>query len=368
MSQICQTTLEINLQNLSHNFQYLSSHLSENTKFMAVVKAFSYGNDPVIIGKKLIELGADYLAVAYDTEAIDLRLAGIEKPILIFHPYPVNFEQIIKHQLTPSIFSEDKLEKFIEVAEKHHQKAYPIHLKLNTGFNRLGFEPENLHFILDKLAQTEAIKIDGIFSHLAASQDLQERNFTLKQLENFKVFSENIIDKLNYNPIRHLCNTSGILNYPEAHFDMVRTGIGLYGYGNSAEADRVLKPITSLKTVISQIHPLEKGDSVGYNRRFIASEKMKTATLPLGYADGIHRHYSNGKTSVIVNGKPAPIIGDICMDMLMINVTDINCQEGSEVIIFGSEQSAEHFAKSAGTISYEVMTNISRRVKRVIIE
>ncbi|HLS29926.1 MAG TPA: alanine racemase [Flavobacteriaceae bacterium] len=368
MSKIRQTTLEINLQSLSHNFQYLSSHLSKNTKLMAVVKAFSYGNNPVVIGKKLIELGADYLAVAYDTEAIDLRLAGIKKPILIFHPYAVNFEKIIEHQLTPSIFSKKKLERFIDVAEKQQQKAYPIHLKLNTGFNRLGFEPENLDFISEKLAQTEAVKVEGIFSHLAASQDPQERDFTLLQLKNFKVLSENIINKLNHNPLRHLCNTSGILNYPEAHFDMVRTGIGLYGYGNAAEIDAQLKPVGSLKTVISQIHHLEEGDSVGYNRRFIASKKMQTATLSLGYADGIHRHYSNGKTAVFVNGKPAPIIGDICMDMFMIDVTNINCEEGTEVTIFGAEQSAEDFAKAAGTISYEVITTIAHRVKRVIIE
>lgn len=367
MSKISETTLEINLDALAHNFRYLREQISDSTKFMGVVKAFAYGNDPAVIARKLEALKADYLAVAYKEEGVQLRQADIKIPILIFHPHPAHFEEIIENKLIPAIFSKQSLEKFIETAEKLKQKDYPIHLKINTGLNRLGFDRADIDFLLEKIKETSAIKIAGIFSHLAASEDFEERNFTLGQIEKFEKVSEKIMAQLAYRPLRHLCNTSGMLNYPQAHFDMVRSGIGLYGYGNSDEADENLKPIASLKTIISQIHAIEKGDSVGYNRKFIAGKKMRTATLSFGYADGMHRNYSNGKTSVLIDGKAAPIIGDVCMDMIMVDVTDINCEEGDEVVIFGKDQSAEKLARAAGTISYELITTISKRVKRVFI-
>lgn len=368
MSKISETTLEISLDALTHNFRYLRGQISDSTRFMGVVKAFAYGNNPEIIAQKLVDLKADYLAVAYKEEGVQLRKAHINIPILIFHPHPAHFEEIIQNRLIPAIFSKQSLEKFIETAEKLQQKDYPIHLKINTGLNRLGFDGEDMDFLLEKIKETSAIKIDGIFSHLAASEDFEERNFTLDQIEKFNEATRKIMSQLSYQPLRHLCNTSGTLNYPQAHFDMVRSGIGLYGYGNSEEIDQKLKPIGSLKTIISQIHSIEKGDSVGYNRKFIADKKMRAATLSFGYADGMHRNYSNGKTSVIINGKAAPIIGDVCMDMIMVDVTDIDCEEGDEVTIFGKEQSAEKLARAAGTISYELITTISKRVKRVFIE
>lgn len=369
MEKIRETTLSIHLKSLDHNYHFLKNQLRPSTQIMGVVKAFAYGNDPVIIGKRLEQLGAAYLGVAYNKEGIVLRKAGIQLPILVFHPHPVHFEETIKYQLTPSIFSKLSLQKFVEAAEKSHQKDYPIHLKINTGLNRLGFDPEDLATLIDRLQDTDTVKVDGIFSHLAASEDENEQDFTQQQIQKFKAYSNQIIETLHYQPKLHLCNTSGILNYPEAHFDMVRTGIGLYGYGNDALFDKQLRPIASLKTIISQIHHIKAGDSVGYNRRFIARQDMKTATLAFGYADGMHRNYSNQQTSVYINNRPAQIIGDVCMDMIMIDITDIDCQEGDEVLIFGSEaHNAAEQAQSAGTISYELLATLSARVKRVFIE
>jgi alanine racemase len=285
---------------------------------------------------------------------------------LVLHPQSVNFDEIIDNCLTPNIYSQYVLDAFIETAKAKKQKDYPIHIKFNTGLNRLGFSENETGELLEKL-KAENIKVEGLFSHLAASEDFGEKDFSLGQLEKFKRISEKIISGLGYRPMLHLCNTSGILNYPEAHFDMVRTGIGLYGFGNSAEEDTNLIPIAELKTIISQIHHLEKGESVGYNRAFIAEKPTKTATLPLGHADGINRIYGKGKGIVSINGKPAPIIGNVCMDMIMVDVTEIECSEGDEVIIFGKKKSAEDFARRAGTISYELITSISQRVNRKIL-
>lgn len=364
MAKTQETILEIDLKALEHNFNYLRSKISGKTKIMGVVKAFAYGSDSVEIAKKLENIGIDFFAVAYTQEGISLRKGGISKPILVLHPQSSNFDEIIQHCLTPSIYSKFVLEHFIASAEAHKQAHYPIHLKLNTGLNRLGFDPDEVNYILTQVKNTSSIKIEGIFSHLAASEDPTEKEFTQYQIETYKKVSDKICTELSYQPIQHLCNTSGIINYPEAHLDMVRTGIGLYGFGNSAEEDKKLTPVASLKTIISQIHHIKKGESVGYNRKFKAEKDTKTATLPLGHADGINRIYGAQKTKVLINGKLAPIIGNVCMDMLMIDISGIDCNEGDEVILFGKEKSAEEFAGNAGTISYELITSISQRVKR----
>lgn len=362
-----ETILEIDLDALAHNYSYLKSLLSAEVKFMAVVKAYAYGNEAGILAKKLSGLGVDYFAVAYTDEGVALREKGIEEPILVLHPQSANFEKIIDHCLEPSIYSRFVLNEFIKTANKKAQKDYPIHLKLNTGLNRLGFAEDGMEFLLDTLQESRSIKVKGIFSHLAASEDWREREFSLQQLDRFRKMTYKIIEALEYKPLLHLCNTTGIINYPEAHFDMVRGGIGLYGFGNDPEIDKNLKPIGTLKTLISQIHHLEKGETVGYNRAFKASEKVKMATLPIGHADGIKRQYGNEKAGVWVNGSYAPIIGNVCMDMLMINITGIDCEEGDEVIIFGGPHHAPSFAKKGNTISYELITGISQRVKRVFI-
>ncbi|MGB7841272.1 MAG: alanine racemase [Salinimicrobium sp.] len=367
MPKARETVLEIDLNALAHNFNYLRSKVDKNVKMMAVVKAFGYGSDVVGIAKKLVELGADYFAVAYTSEGVALRKAGIELPILVLHPQSYNFEELIENCLEPSLYCEFVLRKFIKTAEKLNQKYYPIHIKFNTGLNRLGFAKDETDVVRDLLTGTSSVKAASFFSHLAASEDWREREFTLKQIHSFQKIAIKLFDELGYQPMLHICNTSGVINYPEAAFDMVRTGIGLYGFGNEEGEDQKLKPIGTLKTIISQIHNIKKGDTVGYNRAFIAEKPTKTATLPIGHADGINRQYGNGKAGVMVNGQYAPIIGNVCMDMIMIDISGIDCKEGDEVIIFGGPQHATTFAAKGNTISYELITGISQRVKRILI-
>jgi alanine racemase len=365
-AKIDETVLEIDLNALAHNYHFLISKINPATKMMAVVKAFGYGSDAVEVSKELVALGIDYFAVAYANEGETLRTNNIMSPILVLHSLPGNFDLIIKRCLEPSIYSLKILKEFIAFAQEHQQKDYPIHIKFNTGLNRLGFSENDIEAIIELLSKTKSVKVKSVFSHLAASEDLSEKEFTLTQIEKFTKYSENFIQKLGYQPLRHTLNTSGILNYPEAQFDMVRTGIGLYGFGNDPKFDQYLTPIGSLKTVISQIHEVKKGESLGYNRAFTASEDTKTATLPIGHADGITRIYGNGIGWVTINHKKAPIVGNVCMDMIMVDVTGIDCKEGDEVVFFGKFPSADSIANSANTISYELITAISQRVKRVI--
>ncbi len=368
MPKATETVLEIDLGALKHNFEFLKSKLDSETMFMAVVKAFGYGSDPIEIARHLEKLGVDYLAVAYTSEGIALRNAGIKTPILVLHPLPVHFNEIVEYSLEPNLYNAKVLTAFIEVAEKSNQKSYPVHIKFNTGLNRLGFGKNEIDYVVSILNKTKSVKIRSVFSHLAASEDLNEKKFTLKQINAFKEITLELENKLGYRTLKHQLNTSGILNYSDvAQFDMVRSGIGLYGFGNDPAYDRFLIPISTLKTVISQIHHIEEGESVGYNRGFIASKQTKTATLPIGHADGIGRQYGNRKGFVTIHGKPAYITGNVCMDMIMVDVTGIDCEEGDEVIVFGQNLTAEALAATAGTISYELVTSISQRVKRIFI-
>ena len=367
MGKIGETTLEIDLNALAHNYRYLKSKIAPKTKFLAVIKAFAYGSDMVNIAKKLESLSVDYFAVAYVKEGVLLRDAGIKSPILVLHPQPINFDELIDRCLEPSLYSPNILRQFLEVAKRKKQTDYPVHIKFNTGLNRLGFWEDDIDFIMEQLKDSNELKVVSFFSHLAASEDLKERPFSENQINTFKKISKAFAQKLGYAPIRHMLNTSGILNYPEAQFEMVRSGIGLYGYGNNKNIDAELRPIATLKTIISQIHFIEPHESVGYNRAYISKEKRTTATLPLGHADGIGRQYGNGKAHVLIHGKKAPIIGNVCMDMIMVDITGIDCKEGDEVLVFGVQKSAEAFAAVANTISYEILTAISQRVKRVVL-
>ena len=365
MPKAKETVLEINLTSLEENYHYLKSKLSEETKFMGVVKAFGYGSDAIEIAKNLVELGVNYLAVAYVKEGVVLRDAGIEAPILVLHPQPANFSTLIDRCLEPSLYSPNVFKQFIKVASEKNQTNYPVHLKFNTGLNRLGFWENDVDFIDEKLKESNVIKVASIFSHLAASEDEKEKDFTISQIHNFKILTASLINKIGYSPLLHICNTSGILNYPEAHFDMVRSGIGLYGFGNSEVENKNFQPIATLKSIISQIHQIEKGESVGYNRAYISSSFQNTATIPIGHADGISRAYGNGIGWVTIQGKKAPIIGNVCMDMIMVNITEIDCKEGDEVIIFGALSTAEKLSASIHSISYELITSVSQRIKRV---
>lgn len=367
MPKAVETVLEIDLKALKHNFEYIQSKLDNHTKILAVVKAFAYGSDLGTIALYLEKLNVDYFAVAYVSEGVALRDAGVKTPILVLHPQTVNFKTIIERCLEPSLYTSKILSEFIAIARQEKQNNYPVHIKFNTGLNRLGFEQTDIDYILSKTSETTAIKIKSLFSHLAASEDLCEQEFTKKQIKRFKAIAIRCSESLGYKPILHLTNTSGILNFPEAHLDMVRSGIGLYGYGNSEEENNNLKPVATLKSVISQIRTIKKGESVGYNRAYTSKSITQIATIPIGHADGINRQYGNKKGYVTVNGEKAFIVGNVCMDMIMIDVTNIKCQESDEVVIFGNHQNAAQFANAANTISYEVITAISQRVKRIII-
>ncbi|THD69229.1 alanine racemase [Robertkochia marina] len=369
MSKVRETVLEINLEALEANYRYLRSKLRNNTKFLAVVKAYAYGSDPCEVALKLEQIGADYFAVAYTTEGMALRKAGVTKPILVLHPLPVHFEELIEYCLEPALYNLKVLKEFLEAAENKKVKDYPVHLKFNTGLNRLGFWENDTDSILNVIRSSEALKITSMFSHLAASEDHNEKEFSLEQIARFEKIAGVMASGLGYQPMRHMLNTSGILNYADrAQFEMVRSGIGLYGFGNEEKYDKQLQPVVALKSVISQIHMIEPGESVGYNRKFTADGYTKTATIPLGHADGIGRIYGNKKGFLTVNGQKAPIIGNVCMDMLMIDITGIECKEGDEVVVFGKNPTAATFAATGGTISYELITAISQRVKRTFIK
>ncbi|WP_299675191.1 alanine racemase [uncultured Dokdonia sp.] len=361
------TRLEINLNALKHNYTYLRAKLAKGVKMMGVVKAFGYGTDACEVALFLEKLGIDYFAVAYAYEGEALRKAGIQAPILVLHPQPDNFKVIIENCLEPSLYSARLFREFSAFAKAHTQKHYPVHLKFNTGLNRLGFWENDTDWILERLKETEAIKITSIFSHLAASEDVTEKAFTQQQITSFTKTANILLQALDGAPFLHQSNTSAIINYPEAQFDMVRTGIGLYGYGNTPEEDQHLRPVASLKSIISQIHTIEPNETVGYNRAYKATHYEKTATIPIGHADGISRAYGNGIGYVTIHGKKAPIIGNVCMDMLMVNITDIDCKEGDDVTIFGEDVSAVDVSASINSISYELLTAVSQRVKRVVL-
>lgn len=362
-----ETQLVIDSNALLHNYRFLREHISNDTLFMAVVKANAYGSDAVAVAKLLENAGAEYFAVAYTSEGINLRKAGIRAPILVLHPQSVHFPELIEHCLEPALYSHFVLDRFIEVTAETNQQHYPVHLKFNTGLNRLGFHPDEAEKVAATISAEKTLKIQSVFSHLAASEDPAERDFTLYQIAHFNKIRKSLLKVLPYKPLFHCTNTSGILNYPEAQFDMVRSGIGLYGFGNEAKYDRQLQPISTLKTIISQIHEIKNGESVGYNRAFKAPKTQRIATLPIGHADGLSRRLGNGVGYAGIKGKRAPYVGNVCMDMLMVNVTEIDCHEGDEVIIFGNDPTADDLAQLTHTISYEVITKISVRVKRILV-
>jgi len=359
------TVLEIDGNALKHNLHYFKNKLKADTKVLVVVKAFGYGSEAPKIAK-FLENEVAYFAVAYTDEGIALRKAGIEKPILVLHPQIPNLELLIEHQLEPNLYNFRIFNAFLELADSILLLNYPIHLKFNTGLNRIGFLYTDIPFLLSKIAATHHVKIASLFSHLAASEDIREKEFTINQINDFTFIVKQFYNHLAYKPMVHALNTSGIINYPQAQFDMVRLGIGLYGFGNDEKETKQLKNVVTLKSIISQIHHIELGKSVGYNRTFTANKPMKTATIPVGHADGISRQLGNKKHSVIINNQKSPIIGNVCMDMIMVDVSDIECKEGDEVIVFNSQEMILEMAANSETISYEIITAISQRVKRVL--
>ncbi len=360
------SVLQIDRAAIKHNLKYFRSKLKPDTRLLVVIKAFAYGSDPVAVARILEEEKIDYLAVAYIQEGVALRKAGITSPILVLHPQRENFEWLIKYELEPDIYNFEVLQYIIGLIKSKGIKNYPVHIKLNTGMNRLGFRLDDVSKLSGILTKQDTLKVRSIYSHLAASEDSEEKDFTLKQINLFDDLYDELCKTLHYTPVKHIANTSGILNYPEAHFDMVRLGIGFYGFGNQPDETAKLKNVCNLISKISQIQYIKKGETVSYNRRFKAQRDSRIAVIPLGYADGLNRLLSNGKGFVTINGKKALIAGTVCMDIFMVDVSDINCNVGDKVIVFDHQDQVLEFAKQTQTIPYEILTSISQRVRREI--
>jgi alanine racemase len=359
-----QTVMEINLDALIHNFNFYRQRIDKKTKVMAMVKAFSYGTGSVEVARMLQYHGVDYLAVAIADEGIELRNNGIETPIIVMNPEEHSFDSMIENNLEPNIYSYGLLEKFDEALKRNAVTNFPVHLKLDTGMKRLGFDNEkDLSEVIRYVQHVNRIFIRSVFSHLAVSDDPFNDSFTKEQFSRFNKLSQLLIDSFEYKILRHILNSSGIERFPEMELDMVRLGIGLYGVSPFFQAD--LKNVATLKTTISQIREVKSGETIGYGRRGIAHQNSRIAVLPIGYADGFNRRLSNGVGKVMINGFKVPVIGSICMDMCMVDITGIQAKEGDKAIIFGEELPVSEIAADLQTIPYEVLTSIGQRVKRI---
>jgi alanine racemase len=360
--RVHETVFEINLNALTNNFNVYRKLIEPKTKIMAMVKAFSYGTGSYEIAKTLAFNQVDYFAVAYADEGVVLRKAGIKTPVMVMNPEKSSFDLILKYNLEPAIYNLSILNDLIKAI---NGQEIGIHIELDSGMKRLGFDESQLQDLLLVLSQNNHIQIKSILSHLAASEAHEHDAFTQNQIDKFDAFSQKITSVFPYKILRHILNSSGIVRFKNAQFDMVRLGIGLYGIDPALEIQKQLQTIGNLKTVISQIRNISIEESIGYGRRGKVNKPSRIAIVAIGYADGLDRKLGNGNGYMLVNGKKAPIIGSICMDMTMIDVTEIICQEGDEVIVFGGELSIEIIAEKLGTIPYEILTSISQRVKRV---
>jgi alanine racemase len=366
-----QTVLEINLNALVHNLNYYRSKLKPETMVMAMVKAFSYGSGSFEIANTLQFHRINYLAVAYADEGVELRKAGITLPIMVMNPEEESYDAMIQYHLEPEIFSFRVLNLFEQALKRimpANASPVPVHIKLDTGMRRLGFEKDDVNELIVRIKNNKQLYVKSIFSHLAASDELEHESFTHGQIELFESMSTTIQSHFGYPILRHILNSAGISNYAYAQFDMVRLGIGLYGIGADEKEQAQLQNVSTLKTCISQIKNVPAKETVGYSRKGVAQRDIQIATVPIGYADGLSRKLSNGNGKMVVKGKIAPIIGNVCMDMCMIDITDIHANENDEVLIFGDLYSISQVAKDVGTIPYEILTNISRRVKRVYFQ
>ncbi len=362
--KVHKTVLEVDLSAIAYNLKVYGKYLKPDTQLIAMVKASAYGSGAIEVAKILAFYKVDYLAVAYADEGVELRKAGIQLPIIVLNPEAASFEALIRYQLEPEIYSLDLLQQLI--AYLPSTPPFAIHLKLDTGMHRLGFEKEQVATLFNILKQNPNLVIKTIFSHLAASDMEEHDDFTQSQVAHFLEMYEQICKSLTYRPKRHILNSSGILRFSQYQFEMVRLGIGLYGIDGSEIVQKQLKVVNTLKATISQIKQVQHTDTVGYNRSGKFEQAKKIATINIGYADGLARKTGNGNYTVSVQGKQAPIIGNVCMDMCMIDVTYIpNAQIGDEVIIFGESPSVVDLANCLETIPYEVFTSVSNRVKRI---
>ncbi|HNV96231.1 MAG TPA: bifunctional UDP-N-acetylmuramoyl-tripeptide:D-alanyl-D-alanine ligase/alanine racemase [Bacteroidales bacterium] len=363
--QTHETILKIDLNALLNNYFTYKSLLPSNVKIVAMVKAFSYGSGLFEVARLLQHHHVDYLAVAYADEGIELRQNGIHVPIMVMNPEAHTFDAIIEHRLEPVIYNFRILELFAKAVSHIGYTDYPFHVKVDTGMHRLGFLQDEITQLAIRIKQLPWIKIKSVFSHLAAAEDKNEDVFTMRQINLLQESASKLQQVCDDKILVHILNSAGIERFPDFAFDMVRLGIGLYGISNAGVIKDKLLPVFSLRTIVSQIKELEENETIGYNRRGVLHKKSRIAVLPVGYADGIDRRLGNGVLHVKIKNKKAPVIGTICMDMCMVDVTDIDVNEGDEVVVFESIEDVESISKILGTIPYELFTGISRRVKRV---
>ena len=363
-----ETVLEINFNHLVSNLNHFRSKIKPETKLMVMVKAFGYGSGNLEVSNVLQFHNVDYLTVAFADEGVELRRAGINLPIMVMSPEVNSYDNIVKYHLEPEVFSFRNLECIERAMENMAlPEAHPlnIHIKLDTGMHRLGFSNDELPELIRRIKANPMLNVKSVFSHLATADNPAEDAFTLSQIHTFEEGSQMIVEAFPYKVLRHILNTAGITRFPQYQFDMVRLGIGLYGVP-TCEADKgVLEPVVALRTTINQIKTVPAGDSIGYNRHGHAEHKMRIGIIPIGYADGLSRLLGNGNGKLYVNGQQVPIVGDICMDMCMIDLTGVDAAEGDTVVIFDAEHDIADIARACQTIPYEIMTRVSQRVKRV---
>lgn len=357
------TVLEVNLDALVHNLNYYRSKLASGTKLMVMVKAFAYGSGSFEVANLLQFHRIDYLAVAYVDEGVSLREQGITLPIMVMNPSPDSLAKLHQYSLEPEIYSLELLRDFLETAQPGI--GYKIHLKLDTGMHRLGFTGDDFDELFSLLEQHPQVRVVSTFSHLAGADEALHDDFSHRQLQNFTALAAAVEEHLGYTLLKHILNSAGIVRFPEHQLDMVRLGIGLYGVESTGSEQESLQPVSTLKTTISQLKHIRQGETVGYSRKGIADTDKTIATIAIGYADGYDRRFSNGTGHVLVNGQRAPIIGNVCMDMCMVDVTGIPAKVGDEVTVFGPQLTLVELAQRIGTIPYELLTNVSSRVKRI---
>ena len=360
--------LEISLEGCLRNYRYFRSKLEASTKLLVLVKANAYGHGAVQFASLIEEAGADYLAVAYPIEGIELRQAGIKSPVMVLTAGTDSFEQIVNYGLEPGIPNMYSLRILCEVLQKRGISDFPVHIKLDTGMHRLGFMTDELPELIDFLKTCTCVKVKSVYSHLAAADDPCCDDFTVSQIEMFRANADMLSASLGYKPLYHVLNSAGIERFPQYQFDMVRLGIGIYGV--SAIPGNQLSPVASFKCKVLQVKTLSPDDgTIGYGRHgSISPEGTVIATIPVGYADGVDRHLSCGKGCFTVNGKRVPTIGNICMDMCMLDVTGTDVKVGDTVTIFGEDPTISELAEILGTIPYEILTSVPRRIERIIVK
>lgn len=360
--------LEINLGGCLENYKYFRSKLKDSTKLLVLVKANAYGHGAVEFASVMEDAGADYLAVAYPVEGMELRQGGIKSPIMVLTAGTDSFEQIINYGLEPGIPNIYSLKVLCEVLKKRGMHDFPIHIKLDTGMHRLGFMSDELPELMDFLSTCSYVRVKSVYSHLAAADEPSCDEFTLGQISLFKSNADRLSSALGYKPLYHILNSAGIERFSQYQFDMVRLGIGIYGV--SAIPGNKLYPVASFKCKVLQVKTLKPEDgTIGYGRHgHIAPEGTVIATIPVGYADGVDRHLSRGKASFMLNGHRVPTIGNICMDMCMLDVTGVDVKVGDTVTIFGESPTVSELAEILGTIPYEILTSVPRRIERIIVK